>query len=252
MVYARFARFYDAIMGDRTADIDRIRGYIDRYLPPAASLLELGCGTGAVLAGLADKLSVTGIDLSPEMLAVASRSVPGARLIQADMATFSLEAKFDVVICVFDALNHLPDFESWQRMFDRVHEHLVDDGIFAFDVNTTGRLRRLWHGPAFAVDFGAHTVVMDVLPSRGSGTAAIDGNELSKWTVRIFERVDSDMYRLHAETIPELGVPLDRIRAALRPGFDLLEQTALDGSQVSDDSDRVFFAYRRSAARSLP
>src|SRR6266851_6523964 len=85
MVYARFAGFYDAIMGDRTADIDRIRGYIDRYLPSAASLLELGCGTGAVLAGLADKLSATGIDLSPEMLAVASRSIPGARLVQANM-----------------------------------------------------------------------------------------------------------------------------------------------------------------------
>ena len=247
MAYARFARFYDAIMGDRSADVDRIRGYIDRYLPSAASLLELGCGTGAVLAGLADKLSVTGVDLSPEMLARASRSVPGARLVQANMADFSLDATFDVVICVFDALNHLPDFESWQRMFERVHEHLADDGIFAFDVNTTGRLRRLWRGHPFAVDFGPHTVVMDVLPS-----TAANGNELSTWTVRIFEHVDADDYRLHAETIPELGVPLDRIRAALRPGFDMLQETALDGGPVSDDSDRVFFAYRRKAARRIP
>ncbi len=247
MVYARFAGFYDAIMGDRTADIDRIRGYIDRYLPSAASLLELGCGTGAVLAGLADKLSATGIDLSPEMLAVASRSIPGARLVQANMAAFALDARFDVVICVFDTLNHLPDFESWQRMFERVHEHLADDGIFAFDVNTTGRLRRLWRGHAFAVDFGPHTVVMDVLPA---GTA--DGNELSTWTVRIFEHLNGNVYRSHAETIPELGVPLERIRAVLEPRFDLLEESALDGGPVSDDSDRVFFVYRRKAVRTLP
>jgi SAM-dependent methyltransferase len=262
MTYARFAGFYDAIMGDRTNDIDRILGYIDRYLPSAASLLELGCGTGAVLAGLAGKLDVAGLDLSPEMLAVAARAVPDARLVQADMTAFSLDARFDVVICIFDTLNHLPDFGSWQRMFDRVHEHLTDGGIFAFDVNTTGRLRRLWRGHAFAVDFGPHTVVMDVFPD-GAGTAggsggsspradAAGGDELSIWTVRIFEHLDRDLYRSHSETIPELGVPLERIRSALEPRFDLLEETALDGDAVSDDTDRVFFAYRRKAARSLP
>lgn len=247
MTYARFARFYDAIMGDRTPDIDRIRSYIDRYLPSAESLLELGCGTGAVLAGLAGRLSVTGVDQSPEMLAIAAGTVSDGMLAQADMTAFSLEARFDVVICVFDTLNHLPEFESWQRMFERVHEHLTDGGIFAFDVNTTGRLRRLWRGHAFAVDFGPHTVVMDVLP----GPASDAGSELSMWTVRIFEHLDSDLYRSHCETIPELGVPLERIRAALEPRFDLLEETALDGGPVSDDSDRVFFAYRRKAALSL-
>ena len=240
MTYAEFAGFYDQVMGDRTPDIERIRDYVGRYLPSASSLLELGCGTGAVLAGLAADMSVTGIDRSPEMLAVAAGNVAPALLIEADITGFSLGRRFDVVICIFDTVNHLPRFESWLELFGRVHEHLADGGLFVFDVNTTGRLRRLWSGPAFAEDFGPNTVIMDVAPG---------GGDLSIWDVRVFERLSDGQYRLHHESIPELGVPLARIREALAANFELLEETGLDGGPVTDESSRVFFVWRhRSGA----
>jgi SAM-dependent methyltransferase len=243
--YAEFAGFYDQIMGDRSADVARVRSYITRFCPAARSLLELGCGTGAMLAGLATGLEVTGLDRSPEMLDVAARTVPSARLVEADMTAFSLGARFDVAICVFDTLNHLPAFADWRELFDRVHEHLVAGGLFVFDVNTTQRLRRLWQGPAFASDFGEHSMIMDVQPgepdmSRNSGR----GGELSLWTVKIFERIEGDVFRLHEERIPELGVPLKTIREGLEPHFELLDATGLDGEPASDDSSRAFFACR--------
>ena len=233
--YAGFARFYDSIMGDRSPDIERIRGYIERFLPSANSLLELGCGTGAVLAGLAKDLTLAGVDRSPEMLARAAASVPDARLVEADMTSFALGARFDVVICVFDTLNHLPRWESWQALFDRVHEHLARDGIFIFDVNTTGRLRRLWYSSAFAEEFGDNMVLMDVSPG---------GGDLSLWRVRIFERLEEDLFRLHDETIPELGVPLGRIREGLAGHFDVLDEADLEDGEVSDESSRVYFVCR--------
>jgi SAM-dependent methyltransferase len=239
--YAEFAAFYDEIMGDRSAEVERLRNYIRRYHPSARSLLELGCGTGAMLAGLAPDLAVTGVDRSPEMLAVAARRGLPAELVQADMTAFSLRTTFDVVICVFDTLNHLARFESWREMFERVHEHMADGGLFVFDVNTVGRLRRLWQGPAFAADFGENTMIMDVLPA-GSGDNG--AGELSTWTVRIFERVAGDTFRLHAERIPELGVPLATIREALAANFDVLEEAGLDGGPATDDSSRAFFACR--------
>ncbi len=52
------------MMGDQSADVDRVSDYIKRYRLAGGSLLELGRGTGAVLAGLAADLSVTGVDLS--------------------------------------------------------------------------------------------------------------------------------------------------------------------------------------------
>jgi SAM-dependent methyltransferase len=244
--YAEFARFYDQIMGDRSQDVGRVREYITRFHPAAGSVLELGCGTGAMLAGLAPAYEVTGVDRSPEMLAVAARTVPAARLVQADITEFSLGTRFDVVICVFDTVNHLPALADWRALFGRVQEHLAPGGLFVFDVNTTGRLRRLWRGAAFAMNFGEHSMMMDVEPAAG-GTGE-GGCELSMWTVRIFERAGGDMFRLHEERINELGVPLATIREALEPHVDLIEATGLDGEPATDDSDRAFFACRQRGA----
>ena len=236
--YAGFARFYDRIVGDRSEEIERIRSYIAAYRPAAASLLELGCGTGALLAELAQSYQVAGVDRSPEMLDIAARRAPAARLIRADMTSFTLASRFDVAICMFDTLNHLPSFDRWKALFDRVHEHLAPDGLFIFDVNTSGRLRRLHGGPSFLEEFDGNVVVMSVEPA---------GGWLSMWQTRIFERLHDDVFRLHDERILELGVPLAHLRAALDGRFAVLLEEDLDGGPVGDDSDRVFFAVRRLA-----
>jgi SAM-dependent methyltransferase len=239
--YAEFAKFYDQVMGDRSPLIERVRGYVDRYLPAAESLLELGCGTGAILAGLAPGLRVAGVDRSPEMLAAAARNATTASLVEADITAFSLGTRFDVVICVFDTLNHLPAFDSWVKAFSQVHAHLAEGGLFVFDVNTVGRLRRLSQAPGYVEDFGPHTLIMDVTPG---------GGNLSLWDVRIFEQVDGDQFRLHHERIPELGVPLTMIHEALTANFELLEAADPDGGRATDESSRVYFVYRHRGVNS--
>jgi SAM-dependent methyltransferase len=237
--YTGFARFYDRIMGDRSEEIRRVRTYISRHLPGARSLLELGCGTGALLAGLSPELSVTGIDQSPDMLAIAAQTVPAGRLVLGDITAFSLPERFDVIMCMFDTLNHVQSFAGWLTLFSCVHEHLADGGLFIFDVNTAGRLRRLDGAPPYLDEFDGNVVVMTVRSAAQS---------LSLWRTRIFERQHGDVYRLHDERIYELGVPLMHIRAALAGRFELLEEASLDGSPVSDESDRIFFVYRHRPA----
>lgn len=235
--YTKFATFYDEIMGDRSDDIGLIRDYIVRFLPTAASLLELGVGTGALLAGLAeaDQMTVTGVDQSPEMLAIAAEKVPGATLVPGDITRFSLGTRFDVVICMFDTLNHVASFEGWLEVFERVHEHLVEGGLFIFDVNTIGRLRALGHQHPYLQDFGEHTLIMNITPTEG---------DVWLWEVKIFEHLEEDLFRLHHEKILELGVPLERIRSALELNFDLLDEMDQDSGPVSDQSDRIYFAWR--------
>ncbi len=215
------------------------RRYIKSHRPSAVSLLELGCGTGALLAGLAGDMQITGIDLSPEMLRIATRRLPGVRLVEGDISTFSLGEQFDVVVCAFDTINHLLSFDLWIELFNRVHEHLATGGLFIFDVNTSGKLRTLCRSPALVTDFADNVMIMGVEPGADE--------DISIWDVRIFERCGGNSYRLHREHIAELGVPLARIRAALETNFDLLEEASADGGPVTDESARVFFACRKGA-----
>jgi SAM-dependent methyltransferase len=238
--YRRFSGFYDAVMDDPAPRAKQVIDWVSRYLPHASSLLELGCGTGSILARLTSIPSLTGLDLSPEMLAVAREKVPGARLIEDDMKTFSMEERFDVVICVFDTLNHLLAFGDWQAMFDVVHDHLTEAGLFIFDVNTLGELRRLGEEPPWVYDFDQGVAIIDV-------AFAEDGMSegLSEWDIRIFAHAEDGHYDLHREQIGELAVPLFQIKSALAGKYLLLEELDERGELPTDDSVKGHFCYRR-------
>ena len=152
------------------------------------------------------------------------------------MASFSLGERFDVVICVFDSLNHLMTFERWNSMFAAAYDHLADGGIFIFDVNTVGELRRLGDEPPWVYDFDGNVVIMDVYTT---------GDGLSLWDIRIFENVGESQYLLHHEQIGEMAVSLSTIRSALETKFALLEEMNQDGDPPTDDSVKAHFAYRR-------
>jgi SAM-dependent methyltransferase len=234
--YDALAPFYDAAMGDPGARLSRVLEAVRRYRPGAVSLLELGCGTGAILSGLTSIRSLTGLDRSSKMLDIARNRVPTARLLVADMASFDLRERFDVVICVFDTLNHLPNFDRWRKLFDQVHRHLKDDGLFVFDVNPIGELRRLAHAPPWIEDFDRFTLVMDV---------ECDSSGLSTWDIQVFEPSGGDQFTLRHERIVELGVELGRIEDALATCFDVLEMTDADGAPPNDESTKAYFVCRR-------
>jgi len=236
--YAEFAPFYDAINGEPFDRIRQILGFIESYNPEAQSVLELGCGTGAILAGLGSGFSLTGIDLSSEMLAYARRRCPEATLIEADMTSLHLGSCFDVVICVFDTLNHVTDFDAWKEVFHGVNNHLNDGGIFIFDVNTIDRLNQLGDMAPWVHDFDDNTLIMNV---------DFDGVSMSSWHIRVFEKQEDGRFVLHHETISELGVALDEIRQALTPDFALLKETDLKGNRPTDASGRALFVWRRNS-----
>lgn len=81
------------------------------YFPRAANLLEIGCGTGFVLAGIRRRfpsLLLCGSDVYPEGLAFAADRVPGACLFQMDATRIPYREEFDV-IGAFDVLEHIED-----------------------------------------------------------------------------------------------------------------------------------------------
>ena len=61
--YDVFSRFYDAVMDDPGPRADRVVEWIQRYRPHTTSLLELGCGTGSILAETLGRLGIGSLTL---------------------------------------------------------------------------------------------------------------------------------------------------------------------------------------------
>lgn len=134
------AVFYDRITGADT----RLLGDEDIYAglaPESGAVLELGAGTGRLTAGLAGRgFTVCGVDLSPVMLSQAEARVatlaPEVRsridLRQGDMTAVDLKRTFDLVICPFFTLAHVPTGAAWRNTFAVTARHLVEGGLAAF------------------------------------------------------------------------------------------------------------------------
>jgi SAM-dependent methyltransferase len=210
---------------------------IEKHHPGAATVLELACGTGSVLKQLDSDYEVTGVDLSERMLEIATRKVPHARLIRADMTRVALDEHFDVVLCVYDSINHLLKFAQWETVFDRAHAHLHDGGLFLFDVNTERRLASFVPLPAVTQWFGdGNLMVLDVVDG---------GRGVFVWSIRIFEHLGEGSYRLHTEDIREVGFPADRIRSGLQKRFRRVWTYDEERSRPSAASGRLHFVCRK-------
>jgi len=239
-VYDLLAPYYDAVTGDSAAEAAFIRGIIERRHPQAATLLDLACGTGGLTALLAGAYQVSGLDISPAMLAVARDKLPGRTpLYLADMTSFRLDARFDVIVCAYQGLNHLLSLAAWQSSFERACEHLNPGGLFVFDITTLGNLGQMASTPRIVQEFAGHYLLIRVRTADGM---------MFDWHLEVYELQPDGRYKLLTQTVRLSSFPLADIRDALRARFTGIEILAGDGSgAVAADEDRVWFACTKPA-----
>jgi SAM-dependent methyltransferase len=113
-------------------DTSRYAGWVAELaasLPPHARVADLGCGAGipATRELVKRGLQVAGVDISAVQVSRARRLVPGAGLVQADLASFQLRPGCLDAVVSFYALIHLP-LADQQALFPRIRSWLRPGG----------------------------------------------------------------------------------------------------------------------------
>jgi SAM-dependent methyltransferase len=91
-------------------------------------MLDVACGTGEHLRFF-EQFERTGIDLDPQLLAVARNKLPTVELVEADMTAFSLGRQFDVVVCLFSAIGYAVTIAKLNAAVLCMAEHVASGGL---------------------------------------------------------------------------------------------------------------------------
>lgn len=205
--YDLFSKHYDEIMGNRYENAAELQKLINKYHPRAKIILELACGTGSILQHFTKQYSVYGLDISSGMLSLARKKVPAGKFSQQDMTKFKLNQKFDVILCVYDSINHLLKFSEWQKVFKQAYEHLNKEGVLIFDMNTLSKLQRVIEAPPQVFPFKKHITIIDITDA---------GKGISNWNIKVFDHKRKNQYTLYEENIQEKAFPLPQVKSALK------------------------------------
>ncbi len=139
--YAATAELYDQVTP--YASRPDVPFFVEAARESGGPVLELGCGTGRVLIPTARAgINITGLDLSPHMLAVCRAKVQAEPepvrskilLVEEDMRAFELPERFRLVTMPFRPFQHLITVEDQLACLDCIRRHLADDGRVIVDV----------------------------------------------------------------------------------------------------------------------
>lgn len=156
-MYPKTNLYYDAIYSwkDYAGEAARLRNVITekaRLGKPAATLLDVACGTGMHLAHLQAYLQVEGLDLDEGMLAIARERLPGVPLHRASMNSFDLGKHFDVVTCLSSAIGAMTTPEELQQAVCCMARHTTPGGLVLIDPWLDPKVFRTGKLDAFFVD----------------------------------------------------------------------------------------------------
>jgi trans-aconitate 2-methyltransferase len=158
---------YERFAGERSRPFAELVGRIGAERP--AVVVDLGCGTGALTATLAERwpeAAVDGLDSSPEMVArAASLAVPGRlRFALGDLRDWRPEAPVDVLVANA-VLQWVPEHPS---LLERWAGELAPGGWLAFQV------------PGDDEDSPRHRLLAELLRSPRWRRLAVDGPRLQR------------------------------------------------------------------------
>ncbi len=246
--YEITSKFYDTI----NAHVDHAAwcGFLENALLTYSEsrpelVLDLGCGTGVITRGLARRgFDMTGIDISPEMLDRAREETEdglGILWLCQDMREFELYGTVDAVVSTNDAFNYLLRSKDMDRTLSLIHNYLIPNGIFIFDISTRGKFRRQYKNDIIIEEDGVFCGWQNYYNEKSG---------LVDFALTYFVEEDGAWQR-YDELQRQRAWSVRGIKKALKNnGFELLLTTGgfdavpITNSTDEDEYDRIYFVCR--------
>jgi SAM-dependent methyltransferase len=247
MSYEHFAYLYDELMQDAPYDewVRFVSEKLQKYQVNGMDMLDLACGTGELSVRFAKEgFSVSGVDLSADMLAVAQAKAQehGQQIpfYEQDMANLEGHQEFDIIGIFCDSLNYLKSESDVIDTFANVFNHLKDDGLFTFDVHSTYKISEVFINQTFSFVEDHLSYIWNSFPGEypDSVEHELTFFVLDEQTGK-YDRFDE----LHFQRTYSVEQYTDWLEAA---GFDILEVCAdFENKQPQPMSERIFFIARK-------
>ena len=249
MIYDLIAPIYDAVNGDidYSCWADFIEENIKKYYKPGKPelVLDLGCGTGRMLCELASRgYDMTGVDYSAEMLDKARTSAEEAGLADRtlllcqDIREFELYGTVDVTVSCLDTVNHITSPKDLRKCFDLVHNYLIPDGLFIFDINGKYKFENLYGNESYVLeDDGSFCVWQNFYNQR---------SHLCDFVIDMFLEKDDGSYVRQSGLQTERMYTLRAIKSALKEtGFEFVgAYSDFDFTPATDECERIYIIAR--------
>ncbi|MBQ8392133.1 MAG: class I SAM-dependent methyltransferase [Clostridia bacterium] len=245
--YSFLAGVYDSLNSD--FDYEGYAEFIDneirKYEKIRSSLvLDLACGTGKITFALRDRgYDMTGVDLSEDMLAVArnicyEKNITDILWLCQSMQSFELYGTVDACVCCLDSLNYLTSYEDIKKCFSLVHNYLIPDGVFIFDMNTPYKFENIYGNNAYVLEDGSSLVAWQNEYNKKTG--------ICKFYLNIFVENHDGTYTRYDEVQKEKCYSLQRIKRALSDcGFEIIRICGdTNGKELTDSDERCYFTVR--------
>lgn len=242
MTYGEFAKIYDELIKediDYNLICDRIKELISIYNINNEDYLDLACGTGNVSSIMVNNFNNTYlVDMSEDMLEMACfkfmEQNTKAMIVRQDMTKLNLNHKFDLVTCVLDSTNYILQDNEVIDYFKGVYNHLKDEGIFIFDINSFYKLTNILGDNVFTYN------EEDVFYTWEN---TLENNIVNMFLTFFVKDNESDLYERFEEEHYERAYTEEEMQEFLRKA-NLKVIDKFDGysnNKVSQKSERILY-----------
>ena len=247
MIYDLLAPFYDSINSE--IDYDSWADFVEEIIRREYGdtrpelLLDLACGTGRMTLELARRgYDMTGVDYSPEMLDIARDAAESeghdVLWLCQDMREFELYGTVDVTVCCLDSINHLTSTRDVKKCFSLVHNYLVPDGLFIFDINGKYKFENIYSDRSYVMEEQGGVCIWQNYYNEKNG--------ICDFYITLFSEEADGRYERYDQVQREKMYTLRSIKGMLKDtGFEFIgAYSDFDFSFASDQNERIYVVAR--------